>query len=106
MSLDDELNKLDEEHARKRADLQREFYIRAKVLADTSEYHPAFIHVGKLYGSVGQVSFKGTEYESLRKGKQPDVTLLKQLLTNHPPVPRVKVRDGSLSFRPATQDWK
>jgi hypothetical protein len=64
-------------------------------------YHPPFIHHTKLYGASGWISFSGSEYSSIREGKNPDRELFRKLLEKFPPcVPLIKVWDGCVSFRP------
>lgn len=74
-------------------------------LANGGEYEPPFIHIYKLYGSTGSINFQRCNYESIRKGKNPDKDLFNMLFTNNPPVNLFRVHDGHyITFRPEAKD--
>lgn len=102
MTLAEELAKLEQATAQKRAELEREYAIRDLLGAVADGYRPPSIHFHRLYGSRGSIHFQPETYSSLRKAdeKQPDAELLRALLASFPPLPCVKVSDSSTSFRP------
>ena len=100
--LDEDITKLKQKHAEELAHMIRENTIREKLEPIASGYELARIHFFRLYGAVGSIHFKGTEYDSLRRPgeKAPDPELLRRLLASYPPVPAVRVKDACTSFRP------
>lgn len=64
-------------------------------------YEEPRVHHYKLYGSVGSIHFSPCNYSSIKNGKDPDADLLRALLDKFPPVPILRVKDSSTSFRPA-----
>lgn len=105
-TLEQELEELDLKKANDAEALRAKHAVLSAFGDTIAGYHPPFVHYGKLYGTVGSVSFKGTDYDTLREGKQPDGALLRVLLDKYPPVGKVEVKDGCTSFRLASGDWK
>jgi len=101
-----ELDKLAQDTEGKRAEIEAKYVILDQMAGIIEGYEPPSIHYGQLYGSNGSIHFRGCDYESIRKGKSPDRDLLAALLKAFPPQPKVQVRDGCLSYRPAVKEWK
>lgn len=103
-TLQQELDKLTKKYEEDVGALRKMYSIldavRERVSID--DYHPPFIHLGKLR----TIAFRGTEY-SLREGKTPDASLLKDLMIKFPWVPVLKVKDGGCtSFHPESEIGK
>jgi hypothetical protein len=104
MSYEKELADLEKKFSNDQQALRQKYAVLQHL--PVNDYHPPFVHYGPLYSSRGSVRWAGTQYDSLREGKQPDQALLAALLAQFPPVPLVLVNDGCKSFRPAAVEWK
>lgn len=93
------LAELDEKVACDREKLEREYDARERIGVDVSGYETPFIHYGKLYDTAGSVHFGRCNYQSIKTGKDPDTALLRALLAAHPPLPLVRYKRGTVSFR-------
>jgi hypothetical protein len=103
-SKQQELAKLEQDYQEERAGIEQKFIVldslKERLGNALEEYHPPFIYRGRLYGSEGVISFKGTDCDSLRDGRQPDKALLAALIAAYPPAPVGIVMDGSTAFMP------
>jgi hypothetical protein len=98
-----------EELARKFEKAAEELEQKWKVLAllpPTEGYAPPMIHHYKMYGSEGGIHFNLQRYSSIAEGKSPDKELLKLMLESFPPVPIIKVREGTTSIRPEPESYE
>jgi hypothetical protein len=100
VNLNDEMEQLRKKFDSEKALLERKHEVLKLLIPYVEGYEPPFIHHSKLYGSVGSIHFKSSEYESLRKGIRPDKKLLEKLFEKFPPVPLVMVDESCKSFRP------
>jgi hypothetical protein len=96
-TLEQELNELDAEHAKKRVDTARKHEILSHFAPLIDGYGTPSVFFYKLYNTRGTVSFKICNYDSLRTGKNPDVALLRTLLASYCPEPKVLNKDGMIS---------
>lgn len=100
MTLDERLKETRAKFEKEQEKLIKEEEIKTALGKEVEVYEPVRIYQHSLYGSSGSITFKPPFAESLKKGKTPDRFLLGLLLGWFPPVPRIEVRDGCLSFRP------
>jgi hypothetical protein len=99
-TLEQELAELRAKQAKKEAELVREHAILTHFgeFLDAGYGRP-MIHFSRLYGQRGSVYFNWQNYDSIRKGKNPDASLLARLLERFPGEPKVMYRDSCVGMR-------
>jgi len=100
-NLQEDIAELTRKHEEKRKELEAKHAILAQLGPVIEGRKEPSVYFHSLYGSRGSISFKWDKFRTSQDTrKQPDPELFRFLLTTFPPVARVRVKDGSTSFRP------
>lgn len=94
-SEEEELTEMEKQCAAKRKAVEAKH--RVMRLLPYEGYEEPFVFYSKLHGTVGTVHFRNCNYETLRRGKDPDRDLPATLLDQFPPLPLYLVKDGAES---------
>lgn len=93
---------LERKHAEDLARLEQEEII-LQHLPDEVLSHEHMVHLYRLYDSAGSIHFNYSRYESIRKGSQPTLDLVRRLAELFPEVINTSIyRDGCVGIRTAS----
>src|SRR5262245_768504 len=103
-TLEERLAETKQKYEKEQAETIKRYEVMKQVMHYLEGYYEPMVYFYKLYGRIGSIHVHGCEYESIRKGKNPNADLLRLLLEKFPPVRMMKVKDGCTSFRPDTDE--